>query len=357
MSGSYEFEPDYAVPPGETLKEVMQSLGMTQKELATRSDLTVMSLNRIFKGEQVISPSTAARLELVTGVPAGFWNNLEAQYQEQLAKIAEHKRLSEESQTTWIEDIPIDELVARGEIEDHEDEVLMLREALAFYGVSSIEAWQDIWETPAVAARRSPCFESHPGPASAWLRLGERQAQALETAPYDKAKFKDLLATIRELTVKEPEESIPEMRNLCADAGVAVALVPEFKNVPWSGATKWLTKDKVMILLNLRGKAEDKFWFSFFHEAGHVLHDNKTDLLINDGSADDPREVRANQFAANVLIPEHCNDRIRKVRSGTQLVAIARELGIAPGIVAGRYQFVTKKWQFHKKLIRSLNWD
>jgi HTH-type transcriptional regulator/antitoxin HigA len=89
----YGFEPDYAIPPGETLKEVMESLNMSQKELAIRTGLTVQSLNRIFKGDQPISYETANKLELATGVPARMWNNLEAQYREQLAKNKERKQM------------------------------------------------------------------------------------------------------------------------------------------------------------------------------------------------------------------------------------------------------------------------
>ncbi len=50
----YEFDPDYAIPPGETLKEVMESLNMTQKELSIRTGLTVQSLNRIIGVEPVL---------------------------------------------------------------------------------------------------------------------------------------------------------------------------------------------------------------------------------------------------------------------------------------------------------------
>ncbi len=128
------------------------------------------------------------------------------------------------------------------------------------------------------------------------------------------------------------------------------------KKVPWSGATKWLTPNKAMILICLRGKGEDKFWFSFFHEAGHVLHDSKKDLLINDGSHDDPREERANQYASDLLIPNKYNAVIAGMRTKAEVVQLAAELGIAPGIVAGRYQFLTGKWDFFKDLIRPLVW-
>jgi HTH-type transcriptional regulator/antitoxin HigA len=350
----YGFEPDYAIPPGETLREVMESLGMSQKELAGRTDLTVQSLNRIFKGIQPITYETANRLELAIGVPSTMWNNLEAQYREQLAKIYERERLQDD--LDWLREIPVAELVKRGVLPHLEDRVGQLREVLKFYGVSSVEAWRQIWESPAVAARRSACFESKTGPASAWIRLGEMQAKATTCRTFDKVRFKKALKQIRYLTCEPAYVFEPEMKQLCAESGVAVALVREMKRVPWNGATKWLTPHKAMILLCLRGRGEDKFWFSFFHEAGHVLKDSKKDLLINDGSQDDPREKQANDFAAEFLIPSKYDDAIRRIRSKAEIVQMADLLGIATGIVAGRYQFLTGNWHYFKELIRTLEW-
>lgn len=351
----YGFEPDYAIPPGETLREVMESLGMSQKELARRTDLTVQSLNRIFKGTQPITYETANHLELVTGVPATMWNNLEAQYREQLAKIHERERLQDD--LDWLREIPVAELVKRGVLPRLEDRVGQLREVLKFYGVSSVGAWRQIWESPAVVARRSPCFESKAGPASAWIRLGELQARATNCRTFNKARFKNALTQIRCLTREPAHVFEPEMKRLCAESGVAVALVREMKKVPWNGATKWLTPHKAMILLCLRGRGEDKFWFSFFHEAGHVLYDSKKDLLINDGSQDDPREKRANDFAAEFLIPSKYDNDIRRIRSKTEIVQMADLLGISTGIVAGRYQFLTGNRHYFKELIRTLDRD
>lgn len=350
----YEFEPDYAVAPGATLLETMQSLGMTQKELALRTGLTEQTLTRIIKGEQPITYETANRLELVTQVPARFWNNLEAQYREQLTKIAERQRL--ESNIQWLKTIPTKELIDRGYIKPTQDKVVLLRRTLAMYAVSSVDAWKEVWERPAVAARRSPCFESRPGDASAWIRQGELQAQFIECNAFDKQRFKTALLTIRALTRERAEVFEPELKRICAEAGVAVALVPEMKKVPWNGATRWLSSKKAMILLSLRGKGEDKFWFSFFHEAGHVLNDGKKDLLINDGTQIDPREKRANDFASEILIPSRYNFHIQRIRSKAEVVELANKLGIAPGIVAGRYQFLTGKWHFFKELIRKLQW-
>lgn len=350
----YRFEPDYAVAPGETLLEVMTSLEMNQKELAKRLGLTEQTLIRIFKGEQPISYETANRLELVTQVPARFWNNLEAEYREQLAKLEERQRLADN--IAWLKKIPVKELVERGYLKSQPDQVSQVREVLKFYGVGSVAAWSEIWDAPAVAARRSPCFETRPGDASAWIRQGELQAHEVSCQPYDKARFRAALQQIRSLTREPAQVFEPAMKQLCAQAGVALALVREMKKVPWSGATKWLTPSKAMILLCLRGKGEDKFWFSFFHEAGHILHDSKKDLLINDGSHDDPREERANQFASDLLIPQKFNSRISSLKSRAEVVLLAEDLGIAPGIVAGRYQYLTGRWSYFKDLIRPLQW-
>ncbi|MCX6970767.1 MAG: helix-turn-helix domain-containing protein [Verrucomicrobia bacterium] len=340
----FRFDPDYAVPPGATLEETMEALGMTQRDLADRTGLTVQTLNRIFKGEQPISYETANKLELVTGTPAALWNNLEAQYREQLSKIDQARQMADN--IIWLKSIPVKELSERKVIPAETDKGLVVREVLRFYGVSSVESWHTVWDEPAAAARRSPFLKSSPGPTSAWLRLGQLEAREIECAPYDKKRFSENLRLIRALTTKHPKEFVPEMRRLCAEAGVALALVPEIKGAPWSGAAEWITPTKAMILVNLRGRSEDKFWFSFFHEAGHILHDSKKETFIDDGKSyrDKPEEKRADDFAADILIPDIHNPAIKAVRSAGDLQKIAARLGICPGIVVGRHQYLTQKW-------------
>jgi len=351
----YTFDPDYAVPPGQTLEEVIESLGMTQKELALRTGLTEQSIIRILSGEQPITYDTAIKLEMVTAVPARMWNNLEMLYREQLSKLKFKQKLQEHD--TWLSIIPIKDLMDRGILPKTDDRSELVQETLRFYGVTSIETWQDVWSDPKVAARRSSCFESLPGPASAWIRMGELQAQEVECAPFTTSKFSEALQTIRTLTVREPEEFCPLMNTLCSEAGVALALVPKCKKVPWNGASKWLTPEKALIVLNIRGKGEDIFWFSFFHEAYHILQGKKKHLYIADNSSTDPEEIQADAFAANMLIPKKHNQRIASMTTKAEVVSLANELGISPGIVAGRYRHLTKKWQFFKELTKSFAWE
>ncbi len=84
---TYGYSPNYAVAPGETLGEVIKSLTISQKELATMTGMTEPAIIRILKGAQPITFEMANRLEMVTGIPSRMWNNLEMQYREQLSKI------------------------------------------------------------------------------------------------------------------------------------------------------------------------------------------------------------------------------------------------------------------------------
>ncbi|MCO6455381.1 MAG: HigA family addiction module antidote protein [Pirellulaceae bacterium] len=332
----YPYEPDYAVPPGQTLQETIDALGIDQRELAARAELSAKHVNQIIKGIAPITHDTAIRLERVTGVPARMWNNLESNYREQLARIAAKDRLQQDP--VWLKSIPTRELMARGAIEPTTDKVELLEAVLSFFGVATVEAWKDGWSMPQFAFRKSLAFEGKAGAMATWLRLGEIEAQKAECAPFDKAAFRAALDEIRSLTVKGPEQFVPRMIELCAASGVALVLVPEIKGAPVSGAAKWLTPTKAMICLNLRGKSNDRFWFTLFHEAGHILNDSKKETFIDVDYQDDPREHQANQFAASLLIPTSHNQELHGLTSYPAVEAFARRIGIAPGIVVGRLQ-------------------
>jgi addiction module HigA family antidote len=332
----YPYEPDYAVPPGQTLQETIHAQGIDQRELAVRTGLSAKHVNQIIKGVAPITHDTAIRLERVTGIPARMWNNLEANYQELRARLAEKERMANDLE--WLSTISTKELIERGVIEESADKMSLLQAVLAFFGVASVEAWKGGWSKHQFAFRKSPTFKGEDGAMATWLRLGELEAQKVQCKPFDKSAFRAALDKIRTLTVKDPDVFVPRMTAFCAACGVALVLVPEIKGAPVSGAAKWLTANKAMICLNLRGKRNDRFWFTFFHEAGHILNDSKKETYIDVDYQDDLREQNANRFAANLLIPEDCEEVLRELQSYQSVEAFADEIGIAPGIVVGRLQ-------------------
>jgi len=334
-----EYMPDVVSPPGETLLEMLEERGMSQSELAERTGRPKKTINEIIKGKATITPATALQLERVLGTPASFWNNREQQYRESLARQAE--RASLEGQVSWLKQFPIKEMIALGWLPGSDDLVVLLEQVLTFFGIASPTQWNRVWESN-VAYRQSPAFESDPFAVSAWLRKGEVEAQQIDCTPYDSDRFISALGIVRELTVKPPEIFQSETIRVCAEAGVAVAFVPEIPKVRASGAARWLSQNKGMIQVNLRYKTDDQLWFTFFHEAGHILKHGKRDIFIEDGGDHDEKEEEANEFAADFLIPSseyrHFMPRTGHY-SKTEIVDFAARIGIAPGIVVGRLQY------------------
>lgn len=357
MKAAHSFEPDYAVPPGATLLDTIEALGMSQRDLATRAGLAAKTINLIVKGKERISHKTSVVLERVTGVPARMWNNLEANYREQVARLEDRKQL--EARVAWLSrtGIPVRELIKRGVLSPAKDKVKLLQAVLQFFGVRNPQAWERTWAKPENAYRKSSRFTLELGPTAAWLRLGELRAQEIETAPYDRAAFRAALDEIRKLTIKPPDVFEPRMLELCGAAGVAVALVPPINGCPAYGAARWVTSGKAVIQLSLRGKYEDQLWFTFFHEAAHILNDPKRAIFLDNGKAEHDCEKAANRFAADLLIPPDAAALLGTLRGYPAVKDFARSIGIAPGIVVGRMQkdgWV--EYSHYNRLKRKFDW-
>ncbi|NJK81934.1 MAG: HigA family addiction module antidote protein [Chloroflexaceae bacterium] len=338
--------PDVVSPPGETLLETLETIGMTQAELAERTGRPRKTINEIVQGKTAITPETALQLERVLGIPASFWNRREQHYREALARREEAARL--QAHAAWLREFPLRPMIKAGWLDESEEQVQQLRLLLQFFGVASPEQWRAYWQQSSitVAFRKSPAFQVAPYAMAAWLRRGEVLAQQVECAPYHARTFQRILVQARALTVAPPGVFLPQLIALCAEAGVAVVVVPELPRTRVSGATRWLTPTKALMQLSLRYRSDDQFWFTFFHEAGHILLHGKRDAFLDQQeedelAADDSREREANSFAADLLIPP---ERWRQLlqspdyASREHIQAFAAELGIAPGILVGRLQ-------------------
>lgn len=333
-----QYMPDYVSPPGETLLETIEALGMTQVELAERTGRPNKTISEIIKGKAAITPDTALQLEKVLGVPASFWTNRETQYRESLARQQEDARLQE--QIEWLKTLPVSAMCKMGWIPCVKDKVQQLHEMLRFFGVASPEAWMGVWCSAQTDFRKSKAFESNPGAVAAWLRKGEIDAQAIQCQPYDPAAFAEALRSARALTVAPPEVFLPKLVDACAAAGVAVVFVPELPETRACGATRWLSSAKALIQLSLRYKTNDHLWFTFFHESGHIVKHGKRDIFIESKQTEGVKEAEADQFSADFLIPRAKYESF--VAGGPisegRVREFAREVGIAPGIVVGRLQ-------------------
>lgn len=332
-------ETDYATPPGETLQDLMEEQGLTQRDLARRADLSPKHVNQLLHGLVSLSPAVAQRLELVTGMPARMWNQLEALYQSDLQRIQARRNLADYS--AWLDAMPVKTLLRRGILpEAPADRASRVQQMLSFFGVASVFAWDNVYSKLECAFRQSTAHEIKSGAVAAWLRLGEIAAREIKCAPFDAKGLRSALPELRTLTSEPPEVFVPKVQAICAAHGVAVVFVEEVEGACVSGVMRWLTPNKALIQLSFRYRTDDHLWFTFFHEVGHVLLHGKSDLWIEDGGSfgSDPREVEADRFSRDLLIPPAVAVDIRNLKSKTAVVDFAHDAGIAPGIVVGRLQ-------------------
>ena len=332
------YEPDFVSPPGETIQETLDALGMSQADLAERTGKSPKAINEIVQSKVAITPDTALQLERVLGVTAHFWLNLDVNYREWLARKKDQEALSDDE--AWLDTIPWRAMVRLGWIPQGRNIRQQFEIVLSFFAVASPRQWRQVWESPDVSFRMSPSFKDDPGAVAAWLRKGEIEGQRVETRPFQPSVFRESLRELRGLTVRPAPEWKGPVTRLCADAGVACVFVPELPKTRSSGATRWLTPSKALLQLSLRYRSDDQLWFTFFHEAGHILLHGKRDRFLEADGGDTPKELQANKFAADFLIPERSLERLR--RSGFSAKGKIRDFaaveGIAPGIVVGRLQ-------------------
>ena len=333
------FSPDYTIHPGEILAETLQARSISQAELAARSGISEKHVSQIVNGKASISSETALAFERVLGMRASLWMNLESSHRLFIARRQERERIT--SYVDWAREFPLRELAQRGWIQSDASAEQKAQALLGFFGVTSPEAWEKQYGHLVVAYRKSPKLKASPKAVAAWLRIGDLRASEIETESFDRTALLSALDEIRSLTNLKASSFEPQMKQLCADAGVALVFVPELPKTRLSGATRWLSGERALILQSLRHRKDDHFWFTFFHEAAHVLLHGKRETFIDDeDGVQSEKEDEANRFAASHLIPETEYAELVSERtiSRAKVRGFAKRLGIAPGIVVGRLQ-------------------
>ena len=341
------YDPDSARPPGETLKEQLDALGIPQADLARRTGLSTKHINQIVQGTAVLTPETALLLERTTDIPASMWNQLEAAWRTHITRGQELQQLGK--RVDWLNNFSMSELVKRKILPNKDKTAENLQRLLAFFGVADPEVAADLWRGYRTAFRRSTVLEVNDYATVIWLRQAELQARDLPCEPFDRAVLTALLPRLRALTLEKPETWPRQIPHLCAQAGVAVVFIPAPPHSHVSGVTRWLAPDKVGVALSDRFKKEDHFWFTVFHEIGHILLHGKRLTFLDNTDREDERtpegdrsEEEADAFAAETLIPpEHAASYRRLVSRPmpfTKIETFAQQAGIAPGIVVGRLQ-------------------
>ncbi len=331
------YNPDYAVHPGATLAETLEVLNMTQSELSKRTDRPEKTISEIINGQASITPETAIQFELALGVPASFWNALEKNYREILAKIDAKKRITEEIHLA--RKYPYNIMAKLGWVPQTRIIEERVQNLLKYFRVTSLALLPDL---EAVAFKQIKNSGHSSENLVTWLRQGEVVASRIETAPFDRAELIKSLPKLRELTNTKKDLS-KKMRQICSDCGVALVFIPYLPKTYVNGASRWMSSDKALIQLSLRGSFNDLLWFTLFHELGHLLLHSKKEKFIDfepKKSQECTLETEADEFASKHLISSKVIEEFLANSSVNKenIINLAHTLGIHPGIVVGRLQ-------------------
>lgn len=299
MARLNQYFPETIPHPGETLGEKLDELGMGPKEFAIRTGKPEKTITAVLKGDSSITPDMAVQFENVTHIPAVFWMNHQKTFDEYLARKRHIEMIK--AATQWAKKFPISDLENFGWIPRCTTLTESTKELLAFFGFANHKAWEAYYvkQQLKVAFRISLASTCQPYAISAWLRMGEQQANHIRAKSYSEKKFKMVLSEVKSLKNCDQKKSFRQLQNLCAKAGVKVVQTPCLPNAPIHGSARWV-QNTPLIQLSETYPTNNSFWFTFFHEAGHILKHGKKDIFLEDveySEKDIQKEKEADAFA------------------------------------------------------------
>lgn len=345
MSRVISYEEIIAFHPGYYVKEMIEDLAMTQDELAKRLDTSAKTVSELVNGKINLSYELANKLSIVFGTSRDMWLNLNKTYLQKKLEIENRKRQDEEC--ALVKQLDYKFWVDLGVVKPVKKSLDKVEELKKYFQISSLLTLNRRDFLVQYRTTVSEVKDTNVINANAWVQTALNLGNSIEVEKFDTKKLISKLSEIRQMTLQSPTVFFPRLREIFASCGVAFVILPTLKNSGINGAVKWFD-EKVILAINDRRKSADIFWFSLFHEIGHLLQkrtkklivSNKDNKWIKTDSAVDILEEEADSFARNMLIPEERYiDFIKKsMFNELGIKKFATEIQIHPSIVLGRLQ-------------------
>lgn len=323
-----------ATPPGATIKEQLDDRGMTQKEFAKRMGMSEKHISKLVNGDVHLTPETAEKLERVLGIPARFWNKLEAIYQEKIAKVNRENELEKERE--YAKNFPYHQMAVWGMVPKAKRWQDKIENLCKFFEVSYLSLLENKDLMP-IACRKLANTEKSMYILLTLAQYAKRKARDIDIDPFHISALKEKIKEIRALTLHKELDFSNELAAMLSSCGIALVYLPQIQGSFLHGITFYDdTSNKIVLGISLRGKYADRFWFSLFHEIAHIL---KGHIWQKDGvSEQDERE--ADQLAAEILIPSANLEQFYQTGNYSidSIESFANRLQVGEDIIIGRLQ-------------------
>lgn len=333
------FEPDWRVPPGATVRDIMASRQLLFGDVSAQLDLSLEDFEDLLSGSMPIDASLASRLAEALGPKAKFWMRREELFRQPGG--GSNSTSLEEARSAFLKLLPLRDMKAFGWLSD--DEGISKQEAALRFFEDDYGDWRrngrDLLQ--AVAFRTSTTLEANSASVAAWLRQGVLQAQSIQCETWSPERLLEALGEVRALTrLKSPADFFPKLVAIGKRAGVAIVFVRTPSGCRASGATHFSPSGNPIIQLSFRHRSDDHFWFTVMHEIGHlVLHPSSPMFVEGSEYVSGEEEAEADRFAQDVLIaPALQNDLELLGRDFKKVMRFAKRAGVSPGIVVGQMQ-------------------
>lgn len=351
---------DFIIHPGETIKEVLEEKQMNQEELAIRTGFSPKHISEVVNGKKGISPSFAKSLEYVFGMPASFWINLQGIYDKEILEYKEQEEI-DENEVNIVKSLKAvikyaENLEIMTKTKDVISQIIELRNICNVNNLTYINNLA----TTQVAFRKSQTIETNIYVLYVWLRICELIAEKNDVESiYNEEKLKNNIDKIKKCMFLEINEAIKELKIIFAECGIIFQVVKNFAGAPVQGFIK-KSANKIILSMTIRGAFSDIFWFTLFHEIGHLLNgDIINSNFIDFTNSKSDIEDKADEFASRTLIDEEVfNEFINKQNlTETTIINFAKEQGVQPFIVAGRIQKQKNNFRIFSNLRTRYKWE
>lgn len=339
-----EYQPQTVSHPGEDLREKLEELQMSPKEFAIRCGKPIQTISEVMNGKSSITPDMAIQFENVLQIPARYWLQRQYHYNEAVAR--NNRRGIILAAIPWARRFPYSDMAKKGWVPPTRKAEEKAEALLEYFGVYSAAAWERVYIKAELKAsfRISLAHTKTPHALSAWLRQGDIQARDMGSPEYSAKKLKAILPELKAIMAVHPPDFFTQAQALCLSAGVKVVFTPCLPKAPINGVARWIENNTTpLIQLSSRYQRNDIFWFSFFHELGHILLHGKKDVFLENvdyEGADQKKEAEADAFAVKWTLSEKEEAEVMaaKIWDEDTILAFAEKFGTHPAMIIGRLQ-------------------
>lgn len=344
MMNRNEYFPQTVTHPGEDLREKLEELNMTPMEFSVRCNKPVQTISKVLNGKSAITPEMAVQFENVLQIPARYWLKRQYHYDEAVARNKRQQAI--EQAKDWTEKFPYADMAKKGWVIATGSAGEKTEALLAYFGISTHIAWEKFYILSELKAsfRISLAHTKTPHALSAWLRRGDLLAKDIEVPVYSPKKLKAILPDLKNIMAQHPVDFFVQAQELCKSAGVKVVYTPCLPKAPINGVARWIENNTIpLIQISDRYKRNDIFWFSFFHELGHILLHGVKDIFLESVDyevADKDKEAEADAFAVAWTFTEKQEQEVLKKENldREMIINYAKKFNTHPAMIIGRLQ-------------------